>query len=99
MGGLKGYLRIDRGQVNWYCDKKDTDEARIEAELKQVYVLATVNGVIKEESAEFQTLGLDAAGQDPRSGACPQPVWTETTTSQGLPYLVRSGLIADEVDR
>src|SRR5438552_11398026 len=38
-GAVKGYLRIDRGKIDWYYDPEDPEEAFIVDRLKQVYLL------------------------------------------------------------
>ena len=37
-GAVKGYLRIDKGKIDWYYDTEDPEEAFIVDRLKQVYL-------------------------------------------------------------
>jgi len=95
-GALKGYLRIERGRDNWYVDPFDRDEAAIKARLRQVYLLAETNGAIKDVSPEFHLLGLDNPAAIRAASASPEK-WIEKTASTKVPYLIRKGLITDEL--
>jgi len=95
-GALKGYLRIERGHKNWYVDQFDPDEAAIQARLTQVWLLAETNGTIKDVSPEFHSLGLDNPAAIRAASASPEK-WMEKTSSAKVPYLIRKGLITDEL--
>ncbi|MEO8132064.1 MAG: hypothetical protein ABI822_33520, partial [Bryobacteraceae bacterium] len=43
-GAVKGYLRIDKGKIDWYYDTEDPEEAFIVDRLKQVYLLTDSSG-------------------------------------------------------
>jgi len=95
-GALKGYLRIEHGRPHWYVDFADPDEAGIGARLRQVYILAETSGIIKQESPEFRLLGLDGADAI-RAAASNPDHWITKANSKRVPYLIRKGLITDEV--
>jgi heavy metal sensor kinase len=93
---LKVTLRIDSGRTLWFTDAHDPDEERTKAELLQVFLFATSNGDVKQESPEFTTLGLDSRQQILDAIKSPPTRAIERRSRSGIPYLVRGGLIADE---
>src|SRR5438128_12330694 len=63
-GAVKGYLRIDKGKIDWYYDPEDPDEAYIVDRLKQVYLLTDANGKPMEWSEKYKNeLGFDSPAQ------------------------------------
>ena len=94
-GTAKGYLRVEHGKANWYVDIHDPDEYAVGARLRQVFLLADMQGNIIQHSAEFDTLGLNSAS-DIRKAAGNSGKWIDAKNDKGNPYLVREGLITDE---
>lgn len=93
---LRALFRMESGKPTWIVDTEDPDDVRAEANLLQVFLLAKMDGTVIQVSPEFETLGLSSPGQIRESAKAPQTVPIERTSPQGVPYLVRGGLIADE---
>ena len=45
-GAVRGYLRIEKGKINWYYDRGDPEESLIVDRLKQIYLLTDRNGKV-----------------------------------------------------
>src|SRR5229473_6578342 len=58
-GAVKGYLRIDKGKIDWFYDPEDPDEEYIVGRMKQVYLLTDANGNVKEVSDKYRELGIE----------------------------------------
>ncbi|MDQ2900194.1 MAG: HAMP domain-containing protein, partial [Acidobacteriota bacterium] len=95
---VKGYLRIERDQRYWYFDRSDPDEALIVSRLQSVYLRADSNGIVREASPVYRSLGMDSAGfiRKAIQAGSQQPVWREARDPKGTPYLIRGGVVFDE---
>ncbi|MDQ6664259.1 MAG: hypothetical protein M3Z23_07680, partial [Acidobacteriota bacterium] len=95
---VKGYLRIERDSPIWYYDRSDPDEDFIVGRLKRVYLLANANGIIREASPVYRSLGMDSAVFIRRAihAGPKQPVWRDARDPKGVPYLLRGGVLFDE---
>ncbi|MBZ5612095.1 MAG: HAMP domain-containing protein [Acidobacteriia bacterium] len=94
-GAAKGYLRTGTEGPNWFYDSKDPDETFTVERLRRVYMLADTQGHPLQYSVIYSSIGLDSPSQIQailQSGK-------ETrvrTDAQGIPYMIRSGLMVDE---
>jgi len=106
---IKGYLKIERGQMNWYYDPEDPDEAFIVERLRRVFLLTDAEGANPSASTQYQTLGIDtpqeikarvkealAARNSDQGGPA---FWRVRYSSSGAPYLIRAGVVYDEGHR
>ncbi len=93
---LKATLRVESGHPLWFADPHDPDEARTEAELKQVFLLANTDGSIINISPAFADIGLDSPAQIRAAVKSPAAAPFEKVSRGGVPYLIRGGLISDE---
>jgi len=103
---MKGYLRIEKDGPFWYYDEHDPDEAYIVERLRRVYLLADANGKPIERSTIYQSIGIDSRAEIQQRvrlaltssvpGAAGKTFWKERRTPQGVPYLIRSGIVFDE---
>src|SRR4051812_33753234 len=59
-GAVRGYLRFEKGKINWYYDRGDPEEALIVDRLKQIYLLTDQNGTVLEISAKYEQLGVES---------------------------------------
>ncbi|HUS08251.1 MAG TPA: ATP-binding protein [Bryobacteraceae bacterium] len=93
---VKGYLRIDKGNVDWYYDREDPEEAIIVDRLKQIYLLTDSNGDVLEISGKYRELGIETPQEIKRVLKQPGAVWKTRFNDKGAPYLIRSGLLIDD---
>jgi heavy metal sensor kinase len=93
---LRALFRMESGKPTWIVDPEDPDDVRTEANLLQVFLLANTDGGVMKVSPEFETLGLNSPAQIREAAKAPQTVPVERSSDQGIPYLIRGGLIADE---
>ena len=59
-GAVRGYLRIEKGKINWFYDREDPEEAIIVDRLKQIYLLTDQNGTVLEVSPKYEQLGIES---------------------------------------
>lgn len=95
-GAVKGYLRIEGGQVQWYFDRADPEEASIVERIRRVFLLTDANGRVLEVSDEFQVIGIESRDEIQQTLQENQPTWTVRQAATGVPYLVRSGSLIDD---
>ena len=96
-GAVKGYLRIDKGKIDWYYDPEDPEEAFIVDRLKQTYLIADANGKPLEWSARYkEELGLDSPADIRATLKNYKQVWTSKSSRRSVPYMIRSGPFVDD---
>jgi heavy metal sensor kinase len=96
-GAVKGYLRIDKGKIDWYYDTQDPDEAYIVDRLKQIYLLTDANGKPMEWSEKYKDeLGFDSPADIRAALKTQKPIWTARRNKQGVEYMIRSGPFIDD---
>jgi heavy metal sensor kinase len=98
-GAVKGYLRIDKGKVDWYYDSEDPEEAFIVDRLRSAYLLTDATGKVMEISPKYQELGPESPDTIQKILNSQKPSWSERRTKQGVRYLIRSGLFIDDNHR
>ena len=109
---MKGYLRIEKnGQAFWYYEADDDDESRIVFNIKRVYFIADQNGKVIQEgearddalSTEYEAIGVDPAAEirarvrEALATNPPKTFYTERRDKQGAHFLIRSGIVFDEL--
>lgn len=95
-GGVKGFLRIEKGKINWYYDRDDPEEALIVDRLKQVYLLTDANGVVKERGPHYSRLHIETPDEIKQVLREKGPAWNVKKAEDGQEYLIRSGLFISE---
>src|SRR5687768_14189989 len=97
-GAVRGYLRIEKGKINWYYDHVDPEEALIVDSLKQIYLLADQNGKVLQVSPKYQQLGVESPRQIRENVRHKEAIWT-TKKHDGVTYLIREGVLMAEDDK
>lgn len=92
----KGYVTIRNYQPVWDTPDADDPDAQLVVDrLKQVYFIADPSGNSLEESDTFSSLGhaTDSPGEVRRILALGKPEVSEHSSSDGVPYLVKAGVL------
>lgn len=95
-GAVRGYLRIEKGKIDWYYDREDPEEAIIVDRLKQIYLLTDQHGTVLEVSAKYEQLGIESPAEIRASLRKKEPIWATKKTSEGTAYLIREGLLTTD---
>jgi heavy metal sensor kinase len=98
-GAAKGYVQIRKGRLTWFYDKLDPDEALFVARLQHVYLLTNDQGRPLGVSPIYQSFGIDSADQIRQVIRSNKAMWSVRWSEDGLPYLVRSGVLIDDGNR
>ena len=103
---IKGYLKIERGQINWYYDPEDPDESFIVERMKQVFLMTDAEGHDLGASTQYQQLGVDPPAEvqarvreslkSEAPGSAGKAFWRVRYNPAGTPFLIRSGVVYDE---
>lgn len=98
-GALKGYVRVEKGEVQWIFDREDPEEALIVDRLKEVYLLASENKAI-QWSPIYRSLGIEPMSEIRaflrRPWTEPSPKWRVRQSEDGESYLVRTGRLIED---
>ncbi|PYT10543.1 MAG: hypothetical protein DMG59_28600, partial [Acidobacteria bacterium] len=95
-GAAKGYVRIDNFQPVWTADRTDPEEAYIVSRLQHVFFIADANGNAVDYSATYQSIGFDSPEDIQRVLNSPEPEVHIRWDKDGVPYLIKAGVIPDE---
>lgn len=95
-GAVRGYLRIERGKINWYYDRDDPEEALIVDRLQQVYILTDSKGEVKQRGPRYGSLHVHTPEEIKAVLAGKGPVWREVKNSRGEEYLLRESVLMSE---
>ena len=96
-GAVKGYLRIDKGKIDWYYDTEDPEEAFIVDRLKHIYLLTDASGKPLEWSEKYKNeIGFDSPAEIRSALKSQKQTWTLRRSKLGVPYMIRSGLFVDD---
>ena len=96
-GAVKGYLRIEKGQLNWYYDPQDPEESTIVGRMQQIFMIADAEGKVMDSSAKYdELLNPEPPDEIKRILKSQRASWRLTRTKEGEHVLVRSGLFVDE---
>jgi heavy metal sensor kinase len=94
-GAAKGYLRTTATGPDWVFDKEDPDESFIVNRIRRVYLLADTQGHALEHSEIYDSIGLDSPDEIKRILKSGQAATRVKKDAQGIPYMIRSGLMID----
>jgi heavy metal sensor kinase len=95
-GAAKGYLRTGAEGPDWIFDKDDPDESFVVRRLQRVYLLADTEGHPLQHSVIYDSIGLDSPAEIKAILKSGKPTTRVRQDSQGIPYMIRSGLMIDE---
>lgn len=103
---VRGYLRIEepkrggkRLQIDWYYDRDEPEEALIVDRLRQVFLLADENGKHLEVSPKYRELPVESPEEIRGAIRNRDLVWKTKKDADGVPYLIRSGVLVAEDDK
>ncbi len=94
-GAAKGYLRTGPEGPNWFYDEKDPDESFTVRRVQRVYMLADTQGHRLQNSAIYDSLGIDPPSEIRAILQSGKPAIRLRKDPNGVPYLIRSGLWVD----
>lgn len=98
-GAVRGYLRFEKGKINWYYDRGDPEEAIIVDRLKQIYLLTDQNGTVLEVSPKYEQLGIESPQEIRDTLRKKESIWKMKRNSDDATYLIREGLLIAEDDK
>src|SRR5882762_2280397 len=96
-GAAKGYLRTGSTGPDWIFDTEDPDESFIVNRIRRIYLLADTQGHPLQHSEIYDSIGLDSPDEIKKILQSGQPTTRVRKDSQGIPYMIRSGLMIDEM--
>jgi len=92
----KGFLRTGASGPEMIFDKDDPDESFIVRRLQRVYLLADTEGHPLQWSSIYESIGLDSPADIKSILKSGQPMTRIRKDGDGVPYMIRSGLMIDE---
>ncbi len=92
----KGFLRTGASGPEMIFDKDDPDESFIVRRLQRVYLLADTEGHPLQWSSIYESIGLDSPADIKSVLKSGQPMTRIRKDGDGVPYMIRSGLMIDE---
>ena len=95
-GAAKGYLRTGAAGPDWVFDQADPDESFIVNRIRRVYLLADTEGHPLEHSDIYDSIGLDSPDEIKAILKSGQAATRVRKDKDGIPYMIRSGLMIDE---
>jgi heavy metal sensor kinase len=93
---VNGYLRVVNHHPLWFYDEEDPEERAIVERLRRVFLLADAQGKALEVSGAYEVIGIDPPQEIRAAVQSRQPVFRLRTSAQGLPYMIRGGVLNDE---
>src|SRR5271154_5437299 len=94
-GAAKGYVRIENFEPRWIADSTDPEEEYIVSRLQHVYFISDADGHALGYSDIYESIGLDSLEEIRRILALPQPEVHVRWSKDGVPYLIKAGVIRD----
>src|SRR5271170_2347688 len=94
-GAAKGYVRIENFEPRWIADSTDPEEEYIVSRLQHVYFISDAAGHALGYSDIYESIGLDPLEEIRRILALPQPEVHVRWSKDGVPYLIKAGVIRD----
>jgi heavy metal sensor kinase len=91
----KGYLVIQNERPIWQYDNTDPEEARIVDRLRLVHLLTDADGNVLTDSSTYEALGIDSPEEVHRILKLKSPEIHVKTDAQGVPYLIKAGVLPD----
>lgn len=93
---LRGYLRVQDGDLAWLYRPDNPDEAYAVERLRRVLMLADGNGETLEISNGYSAIGPETRAQMRKARRAREPLTETRADGQGNTYLVRMGYLRDE---
>jgi heavy metal sensor kinase len=97
--GAKGYIKIQNYEPVWYAGTDDPEEEHIEERLKYVHLLTDSDGNVLSDSPTYESIGVDSPQEVKRVLGLPQPVIKIRSSSDGVPYMIKAGVMVGEHGR
>ena len=94
-GAAKGYVRIENFEPRWIADPTDPEEEYIVSRLQHVYFISDAAGHALGYSDIYESIGLDSLAEIRRVLTLPQPEVHVRWSKDGVPYLIKAGVIRD----
>jgi heavy metal sensor kinase len=95
-GAAKGYFRTDTPSgPGFLFDPLDPDESYVVRRLQRVYMLADTEGHALQRSTIYESIGVDSPDDIKAILKSGQPATRIRKDGQGIPYMIRSGLLVD----
>jgi heavy metal sensor kinase len=91
--GMRGFLQIKNGMPDWQYDHDDADEDYIVRRLQRVFLLTDAQGSVLQSSDTYASLGEDTPDEVREALRSKEPTWRMKHSSEGVTYLVRSGVV------
>ncbi len=95
-GAVNGYLRVVADHPLWFYDEEDPEEKAIVDRLRRVLLVADASGKVLEVSGAYEVIGIDSPEEIREAFRSRKPVFRMRTSAQGLPYMIRAGVLKDE---
>lgn len=92
----KGYVTIKNFRPEWDYDRDDPEEQFIVSRLKHVYFIADSEGNSLDISETYKSIGRDSPAEIQKILASPKPEAAERKDSDGVPYLIKAGVLPGE---
>ncbi len=100
LAAVRGYLSFEKSASGvvpvWNYDKDEAEEVTIVERLRRVLLIADAGGRVLEVSEGYAALGIDMPEQIRAAANNNLPRITIRETADGVPYMVRFGVILDE---
>ena len=93
---LRGYLRVQDGELAWVYRPDEPDEAYAVEKLRRVLMLAESSGEILEISNGYTALGAESKQQIQKAARAREPLMETRADGHGNAFLVRMGFLRDE---
>jgi len=97
--GAKGYIKIENYQPVWTADTDDPEEEHIKERLQYVHLLTDSSGNVLSDSPTYESIGVDKPQEILRVLTLPGPVINIRTSSDGVPYMIKAGVMVGEHGR
>ena len=92
----KAYLHVQDNRPVWIYDPNRTEQAFFVQRLRRIYRLADSQGQTLEISDSYANLGPEGTAEVRRMIASATPVWHLRKNSQGVNFLLRTGIHVDD---
>ncbi len=93
-GALRGRLEEKGGVAVWTYNTDDPEEDYLVGRLRQILLVADLNGRVLEISSTYQRIGTDSPAEIREAAGSRAPVWRTRRTPRGDAYLTRAGVFA-----
>jgi heavy metal sensor kinase len=94
-GSAKGYLKVENQRPTWVSDPSDPDEGLEVARLQEIFLLTDPKGLVLGNSDTYRSIGIDSPDEVKRILALPQGETKIRYDSDGVPYLIKAGVLPD----